>query len=278
MEYQIINGEVLSQEDAKIPTNDLGMLRGYAIFDYFRVLEGKPVFCDDHLSRLFHSLDVMDLELTYSMEELKEMIAELIAKNEASEAGFRILVTGGFAEDGYTPKSPNLFMMMHALPRYDPTVSEKGSKLLTSQFQRVMPSVKTTIYVQSIHFAKKMKKEGAIEVLYHWDGNITECSRSNIFFVDKDDTIITPKHGVLKGITRKHTLEIAKGKYKVEMRPVHMDEIPSMKEIFITSTTKAVMPIVQIDDMVIGDGKPGPVSLDLAKRFQKVLKNYLINA
>lgn len=259
-----------------IPTNDLGMLRGYGIFDYFRVLEGKPVFVEDHLNRLFHSLDVMDLELAYSKEELLDMIVELIDKNEAKRAGFRILVTGGFATDGYTPTEPNLYMMMHSLPSYDPSILENGAKLLSTAYQRVMPSVKTTIYVQSIHYAKKMKREGAVEVLYHWDGNITECSRSNIFFVDQNDTIITPKYGVLKGITRKNTLEVAKDRYQVDERSVHMDEIPDMKEVFITSSTKAVMPIIQIDDLVIGDGKPGAITLDLAERFQGVLENYLM--
>lgn len=272
MKYQFINGEIKLASEARIPTNDLGLLRGYAVFDYFRVLQGVPVFVEDHLDRLFHSLDVMDLELPRSREEIKQQIYELIEKNEMTEAGFRIVVSGGYAEDGFTPSTPNMYMMMHTLPTYSPSLDEKGAKLLTSAYQRDVPSVKTTIYVQSIHFAKKMKKENAIEVLYHWKGNITECSRSNIFFVDQNDNLITPKHGMLKGITRKRTIAVAESLgIPVQLRKVNMDEVPQMKEAFITSSTKEVTPIVQIDDLRIGDGRVGPMTKRIIRHFKEML-------
>jgi D-alanine transaminase/branched-chain amino acid aminotransferase len=277
MEYQIINGKILKQADALIPINDLGMLRGYGVFDYFRVLDGRPVFMAEHIERLFHSLDVLDIELDFERHHIKDMVLKLVEKNNVKDAGFRIVVTGGFAEDGYNPDDqPNLFMMMHSLPTYDPEDYEKGVKLISTAYLRDIPSVKTIIYVQVIHFAKKMKAEGAMEVLYHWKDNMTECSRSNIFFIDYKKRLVTPSHGMLKGITRLNTIKIAERMgMEVELRKVNMDEIDGMEEAFITSSTKGIMPVVQIDDTIIGDGVPGEITEQLMAAFAEEVEQYL---
>ena len=108
----------------------------------------------------------------------------MIRVNKAERAGFRVVVTGGFSEDGYSiPEKKNIYMMLHQLPPNDPKQYESGVKLLTSSYQRDIPSAKTTIYIQSMHLQPQIKKAGAFEVLYHWKGEITECSRCNIFFI-----------------------------------------------------------------------------------------------
>ena len=274
-DYQLINGDIFSKDKALIPLNDLGMLRSYSIFDFFRVIEGKPVFVEDHWDRLMHSADVMDLKLPWETGEIDAMCRALVAKNAAMDAGMRVLVTGGYAEDGYTPSTPNIYMMLHTLPTYPETYYTQGAKLISTAYMRDMPSVKTTIYIQSIHFKKKMQEEGAVEVLYQWQGNVAECSRSNVFFVDAAGTIITPKHGMLKGITRKQVIALAEQFYNVSQSPVQYAEIGTMKEAFITSTTKGVMPIQQIDDQIVGDGTVGPVTLELMGKFEAHVAQYL---
>lgn len=271
MKYQIINGEILKKENALIPTNDLGMLRAYGVFDFFRILKGKPVFLPDHIERLFRSMNIFDLELEFEKHHIKEMVLKLVEKNEMENAGFRIVVTGGFSENGYSPSDANFYMMMHHLPYYDPRCFGEGIKLITTPYLRDMPGVKTLIYIQSIHFAKKMKKEGALEVLYHWKGRISECSRSNIFFVDQNDRVITTKNALLKGITRRYTLKLAEEKFAIQKRKVILDELPHMKEAFITSSTKGIMPVSQIDGLVIGNGQPGPVTKELMADFQTLI-------
>ncbi|MDX1478916.1 MAG: aminotransferase class IV [Saprospiraceae bacterium] len=273
--YQLINGEIFPRDDARIPLNDLGLLRSYSIFDFFRVLEGKPLFIEDHIDRLWYSAEVMDLALPWDKGEIDGMCRALVAKNQAVDAGMRVVVTGGYAEDGYTPTRPNIYMMLHTLPQYDESLYSAGARVISTPYMRDMPSVKTTIYIQSIQYKKRMQEAGAVEVLYHWQGNLAECSRSNIFFVDADDTIITPKHGMLKGVTRKQVLELAHQEYVVDLRPVHLDELPDMHEAFITSTTKGVMPVRQIDDLVVGNGKAGPVTKDLMRRFEAWVQGYL---
>lgn len=275
MKYQVINGKIVSAEEALIPTNDLGMLRAYGAFDYFRVLENVPVFVEDHVDRLYHSLDVLDLEIKYSKEEICDLCQKLVDKNNVGEAGLRILVTGGYSEDGFTPTEPNLYIMMHSLPNVPEEHFEQGAKLLTSPYQRDVPSVKTIIYIQSVHFRKKMRAQNAVEVLYHWKGNITECSRSNIFFIDQEGTLVTPRHGMLRGITRKKVLELAEPLMPIAQRAVHMEELAQMRECFITSSTKGVMPIVSIDDTIIADGKPGVLTQGIRDQFLARVKAYI---
>ncbi len=274
--HQSINGQLLPKEQALIPLTDLGMLRAYAIFDFFRVLNGVPVFLEDHLDRLTRSANTMDLPLPFDRVAIRRMINELIEANHAKRAGFRLVITGGFSEDGFTPGKPNIYMMLHELPEYDPLDVVTGCKLITSAYVRDVPTVKTCIYVQSLLVNKDRQKAGAVEVLYHWKGSITECSRSNIFFVTPDGVLVTPKEGMLHGITRKQVLAIANDSgILIELREVHLEELPWFREAFLTSSTRGVLPIVQIADQIIGDGKPGEMTKMFYDVFEERVKEVI---
>ena len=104
---------------------------------------------------------------------------------------------------------------------------------------------------------------------------ITEGSRSNIFFVDQNDVIVTPADAILRGITRKHVMQSAQEKHTVVERTVNMDEISGMKEAFLTSSTKGVLPVIEIEGVVIGDGQVGKITSDLHHSFNKYISNYI---
>jgi len=275
--YIFINGEILQRDKALIPVYDLGLLRGLGIFDFFRVWDGISVFAEDHIQRLQHSLRVIDLNIDVSAQQWMEWFAQMIRINEADRAGFRVVVTGGYSEDGYTiPEQKNIYMMLHHLPPNDPAPYEQGVSLLTSSYQRDIPSAKTTIYIQSMHLQPQLKKAGAFEVLYHWKGEITECSRCNIFFIDREGVIHTPKNGMLKGITRKQVLAIAvENNIPLVERDVFLEELPNMAGAFLTATTKGVLPVVKIDDQQIGDGSVHPLVKQLQALYQKRVDEYL---
>jgi D-alanine transaminase/branched-chain amino acid aminotransferase len=274
--HQSINGQILPVESARIPLTDLGMLRAYAIFDFFRVLEGIPVFLEDHLDRLMRSASTMGMRLPWTREDIRTMILDLITANNAGKAGFRVVITGGFSEDGFTPDQPNIFMMLHALPEYDAQDYVRGCKLISSAYVRDVPTVKTCIYVHSLLENTRMREAGAMEVLYHSNGSITECSRSNVFFVTPEGALVTPKDGMLLGITRKQVLAIAADKgIPFEFRDVHLEELGSFSEVFLTSSTRGVLPIIQIDDLIIGDGHPGAVTTELHEAFEALVRNVL---
>ncbi len=272
-----INGEILPKEKALIPIWDLGLLRGLGIFDYFRVIEGMPVFVEDHMDRLLNSMAIMGLDSGVSREQWQSWITEMIKVNEAEIAGFRIVVTGGFSEDGYTiPEEKNIFMMVHDLGVTAPEQYEKGVSLLLTSYQRDIPYAKTTIYLQSMQSQPEVKKAGAFETLYHWNGVMTECSRCNIFFIDVEGVIHTPASEMLKGITRKQIIAIAEEQgMPLMIREIKTDEIQNMKGAFLTASTKGALPVVKIGSTIIGDGKVHPLAQKLQMLYQQKVVDYL---
>lgn len=278
--YLYINGEILPRDKALIPVYDLGLLRGLGIFDFFKVWESIPVFIEDHIERLENSLTIMDMQTGFTREDWMRLFYKMIATNEARQAGFRVVVTGGFSEDGYSiPEKKNIYLMLHHLSPTDPSQYENGINLITSAYQRESPSAKTTIYTQSMQIQPQMKKAGAYEVLYHWNGEITECSRCNIFFIDHEGMLHTPAKGMLKGITRKQVLAIAQEhSLPLTERTVFMKELKDMAGAFLTATTKGVLPVVRIDDQVIGHGQVHPIARHLHDLYTKRTEAYLEQA
>jgi D-alanine transaminase/branched-chain amino acid aminotransferase len=278
--YLYINGQIVEKDKAMIPVYDLGLLRGYGVFDFFRVWDGVAVFAEDHIERLQNSLRIMDLEVDYSTTDWADRFNEMIRVNKVDRAGYRIVVTGGYSEDGYSiPEQKNVYMMLHLLPPNDPKQFEEGVRVLTSDYRRDLPTAKTTIYIQSMYMQPQMKKAGAFEVLFHWNGDITECSRCNFFLIDKEGTLHTPSTGMLKGVTRKKVIEIAKeNNIPVVERSIHMKELPDMAGAFLTATTKGVLPIVKIDDQLISDGRPHPLCKFLQDKFQERVEHYVAAA
>ena len=278
--YLNINGEVLHRDKALIPVYDLGLLRGLGIFDFFRVTDGVPVFVENHIERMQQSMAMMNLKTPYTAADWIERINELIRKNGVESAGFRIVVTGGYSEDGFTlPAEGNVYMMMHYLPENDPAQYEHGISLLTSDYQRDKPRAKTTMYMQALYMQPVLKQAGAYEVLYHSDGLVRECSRCNIFFIDEDGVIHTPEQEMLKGITRKKVLEIAAEKgIAIRERALAMSELPGMAGAFLTATTKGVLPVAKIDDHIIGDGQVHELAKLLQQLYTEKSERYIASA
>ena len=157
--YIFINGEVVHKDKALIPVWDLGLLRGMGIFDFFRVWDGIPVFAEDHIVRLQQSLKIIGLNTSMRDDDWLRLFYEMIRVNEAERAGFRVVVTGGFSEDGYSiPEKKNIFLMLHHLPDNDPLQYQNGVSLITSSYQRDIPSAKTTIYIQSMQLQPELKR------------------------------------------------------------------------------------------------------------------------
>jgi len=130
-----------------------------------------------------------------------------------------------------------------------------------------MPEYKTIHYISAVAYQKARKAAGALEVLYVSKGNVLECATSN-FGIIKNGTVIMPKDGILHGVTRTVTLELARAaNYPVEERAVSLDELLAADEAFITSSFKDIVPVVRIDNATIANGKPGPITQDLMARF-----------
>jgi branched-chain amino acid aminotransferase len=253
--YSFLNHEFLPTEKTFIHVSDLAIQRGYGIFDFFKAVNGKVPFLDDYFDRFYSSADFMQLPVSLSREELKTVVHELLKKNGAIDAGIKMVLTGGYSPDGYEIATPNLIITQHPLAMPSPNLLERGVKIITHEFRREMPFVKSINYTTGVWLQQKVKAANAYDVLYHMQGEVSEFPRCNLFVVKADGSIVTPETHVLNGITRKNILSIA----NVNTARVMLEDVLMAREVFLTSTTKRAVPIVQVNDMRIGDGKPGPV-------------------
>ena len=261
--YTYLHNEIVPAEKAFLHVRDLAIQRGYGIFDFFKIQDGHPFFLNDYLHRFYNSANVMRLVVPQSPEELKSIIYQLIEKNNIAASGIKMILTGGYSEDGYQPATPNLIITQHPLSLPGKEQIEKGVKIITHDYVRDLPTAKTINYSMGIWLINKIKEQEAYDVLYHQNNMVSEFPRCNFFMVRKDDTVVTPKDRVLHGITRKNILKLASKRYKTEEGTITLDDIYQAKEAFLTSTTKRIVPIVQINNTIISDGKPGSVSLSL---------------
>ncbi|WP_018477649.1 aminotransferase class IV [Pontibacter roseus] len=256
-------GGVVPLDQAFLHISDLSIQRGYGVFDFVKVHGNTPLFLDDYLDRFLSSAQQMELQLPLSREELKHTIFLLVQKNGLEVSGLKMILTGGYSDDGFTPVAPNLLITQHPLTLPTQSKVENGIKIITHDYVREIPTAKTINYSMGIRLISQIKAKGAEEVLYHRQGIVSEFPRCNFFIVRQDNTVVTPAENVLPGVTRKRVLEIAGRRYRAEQAKVTLEDIAQAKEAFLTSTTKRVLPIVQVDDTIIGTGKPGDVSLAL---------------
>lgn len=267
--HTFINGNLTPASKAVLHVDDLSIVRGYGIFDYFKTVDNRPVFWEDNLDRFYHSADIMDLPVTYSREQLKEQITELMSLNNLPNSGIKLLLTGGYSPDGYTIASPNLIITQHALKR-DTEKEKHGIKLISYDYHRAFSNAKTIDYVMGIQAMKKAKASNADDVVYVQNGLVSESPRANIFLITKEGAVITPGEGVLAGITRKHIIENMKDSFHIEVREVSVEDMRNAKEAFITSTTKNITPVLSIDDITYGE-RPGPLTVKLQKAWEEIL-------
>ncbi len=263
-----VNGKWVHPDEATISINDIGLLRAYSVFESLRTYDRRPFHLREHLDRLYSSAELIELDIPWSREQIADVVREVIARNPYRHAAIRILVTGGVSEDGILPSGrPTLNVLITPLPERDMQRFARGYKLITTRLQRFAPEAKTTSYVAAVRALKEAERQGAKDALFvNEQGHVLESTRSN-FFIFKGDTLVTPREGVLIGITRNVVLELARGCFQVEERPILLEELAEADEAFVTASSKEIVPVVQIDDLVIGNGKPGARTTELEQRF-----------
>jgi branched-chain amino acid aminotransferase len=268
-----VDGQWAHPHEAQISLNDVAVLRGYSVFESLRTYDRRPFHLQEHLQRLFRSADLIDLAIPYTQEYITEVILATIERNAYQHASLRILVTGGESEDGVMPSGdPVLAVLITPLPERDMERFAHGYKVITTHLQREAPEAKTTSYVSAVRALKEAARHEASDALFvNEHGHVLEGTRSN-FFVFLDDTLVTPRAGILLGVTRNVVLELARGRFTIDERPILFEELPEVSEAFITSSSKEIVPVVQIDDLIIGDGKPGPRTTELEQRFIELVK------
>ena len=265
--YTYLNGRILPHEKAMVRVDDIAISRGFGIYEGIATYGGEPFEFPAHYRRFVRSAKLMGLRVPVSEKKLKDIILTLIEKNTFKHPLARVLLTGGTVLRGidFDPRHPTCIVTLEETPVLPPRICHSGAKVITHEFLRHIPEAKTVNYIEAVLLQPKLRKAKALEVIYTWKGKMLEASTSNMFIVRKG-VVITPKKGVLGGITRQVVLRLAKGAYTVEERDVSAKEMFSADEVFLTSSFKEIVPIAQIDGTRIG--KPGKITRDLMQRFR----------
>lgn len=274
--YCYLNGKIMSAAQARVSIYDIGLLRGFGIYEAMTTHNKKPFMLEDHLERFRRSAAFAGLKVPASDAEIKEAIAELIERNGYEETNVKFILTGGTAIGGieYDPDFPTFYILAEEFSALPEEYLTNGAKVMLYEHLRQFPCYKTTNYINAVMLQKRRKDEGALEILYHWQGNVLECATSN-FMIVKGGKVITAKENILQGITRKVTLDLArKAGIPVEEREVKLDELSTADEAFLTASFKEVVPVVRADDRKIGNGAVGPVSKRLVELFREFAKSY----
>jgi branched-chain amino acid aminotransferase len=277
MHYGYFNGTIAPTDQLAVGVTDLGLLRGYGLFDYFLTYNGRPFQWDWYWERFQNSATRMHLPLPIGKSEtyaiLMTLLERSIAAGAPADMAFRFVMTGGYAPDSISVERANLLILTEEIHPVPQIQYEQGIKVILDEYVREMAEVKSTDYKRVILMAQAIKSAGASDLLYQKGGEISELSRSN-FFIVKGDRLITPNRNILHGITRRTIIHLAQNDFKVQERPLMLSELYDAEEAFTTSSTKKVLPITQIGELTVGEGHVGPKSKFLLERFNELVKNW----
>jgi branched-subunit amino acid aminotransferase/4-amino-4-deoxychorismate lyase len=264
-----LNGAIVPLEQAAISPLDIGLLRGYAVFDLLRTAGGRPFLLAEHLRRLRSSAEVLDLKVPVDDDAIAAAIDELLALNDhGEESVVRLVVTGGVSPDGmaFDPEQPTFLILTHDFHEPPAELYATGGILLTEEHHREAPEAKTTNYLTMLRNKPRTAAVGALDVLYHVGGRVSEAASAS-FYIVRDGVIHAPADRVLWGTVGSLVLDRASDTRSVVREGFTLEDVASADEAFLTSTTRGVMPIVRVDDVAIGDGAVGPVTHELMAHY-----------
>jgi branched-chain amino acid aminotransferase len=257
--------------DIKLSPSDLGMLRGFTIFDVMVVESGRAFLWERHYDRLLASAQALGLVVPLAKEAYGAVLAELIARAPTQELVLRTVLSGGPSENGFAPEPgrETFYILTEERHRLPESVYLKGVKLITLPYERFLPQVKFANHTMSLWDMKRREREGAFDTLYISGARISEASQGNILMV-KDGVLVTPREEVLWGIVQGLVMEFAQAQgIPTKWRSITLKELLAADEVWLTGSSKGIVPVVNIDGHQIASGKPGPLSDQLAAAYQE---------
>jgi branched-chain amino acid aminotransferase len=276
-----VNGRLCGEQDAVVSVFDHGFLFGDGVYEVVRTYGRRPFLFDAHQRRLRESAARIALELPLSDAEFLERIQSAVDALPASgEAYVRLLVTRGVGEFPYDPAACRVpTVVVIARPHAGPSAEqyEAGVRLSIVDVMRnhpeaLNPRIKSNNLLNNALAMQQALGRGAAEALMrNYRGELVECSQSN-FFIVRGGRAETPplEAGLLAGVTRQFVFELGReSRVEVVERHLFEPDLAAADEAFLTSTTKEILPVVAVDDLTIGDGRPGPVTRTLIAAFHR---------
>ena len=261
-----LNGNFIPKEKAYISVMDRGFLFGDGVYEVFPVYNKNIIGLDAHLSRLQDGLDAINIENPYSKDDWENLIKKIITLNIKNVNQAIYLQISRGCDDNrkhtYGKLNPTIYIQSSLIGPREKNSLLKGKSAITREDIRWLKSnTKATSLLANTLYAQEAKENNAEEAILHRDGIITEASSSNVFIV-KDNCIYTPPKGrnILPGITRDITISLAKKlNIKVSETTFSKEQLMEADEVWITSSTREILPITSIDNNAINTGLSGPV-------------------
>ena len=278
-----IDGNFHDQAEAKISVFDHGLLYGDGVFEGIRFYNDRVFRLEEHIDRLWDSARAIALDIPMSKSELVAATLETIRQNDLHDGYVRLIVTRGVGSLGLSPdtcRRPSIIIIAATIALYPEELYQKGLTMVTCSTRRTPPAalsprVKSLNYLSNILGKLEAQNAGAGEgLMLNEQGYVSECTGDNIFIVKKGE-ISTPhlSSGILAGVTRAVVFELAE---KLSIRAVERElirhDIYTADECFLTGTAAEVIPAVQLDRRLIGNGQPGPITLQLIESFRELTR------
>lgn len=270
-----VNGKFSPIEDAVVSVEDRGFQLGDGIYEVLRTYRGRLHAVEEHMRRLFRSLDAIGLKHTFTAAALEGIINEAVKRAGFADSLVYFQITRGATKRAKVfPQDvpPTLVITVRQLELPTAAMRERGVAIMTAEdirWQRC--DIKTVCLLPNVLASQRAKIAGCFEALFvEKDGTVNECASANVFMV-ASGVVVTPplSSRILSGITREEVINLARrNNIPMEERRITLDELLAADEVFLTGTTTEVLPVVKVDDRSIGAGKPGPVTQRLHELFR----------
>jgi len=271
-----LNGDMLPIEEAKISVLDRGFLLGDGIYEVIPAYGGKLFRFQQHLDRLQSSLDAVRIPNPHNTDEWQAILQHLVDENGTDDQSVYLQVTRGVAakRDHTFPHdvSPTVFAMSNPIPPVSNDILEQGVSAITlDDIRWKRCDIKAITLLANVILKQEAYDAGAVEAILIKDGYALEGAASNLFIVQNNVIVTQPKGPqLLPGVTRDLVLELAaKHGLDYQERSIQEQELHSADEVWLTSSTKEILPVSQLNDSPVGDGNPGPVWKKISEMYRQ---------
>ncbi len=259
-----INGEYLPQSQACVSVLDRGFLFGDGVYEVIPVFAGKPLRLKEHLERLQRSMNRVSLKSPLMQQEWEGIFQALLEKNPGGDRSIYLQVTRGAAPQRDLSCSadivPTVFVMVNDIKPVDYAKLEKGIEAITvDDFRWKACDIKSVSLIANVMVRLHANEQNVMDAIMVRDGLVTEGTASNIFMVYQGVISTPPKSDcLLPGITRDLVMELALANgLKIEERDIKQEELETADEIWLTSSTREIAPVVKLDNRVVSNGVAG---------------------
>ncbi|MDL0419213.1 D-amino-acid transaminase [Caldibacillus thermoamylovorans] len=274
----IFNGHIVDREKAIIHIEDRGFQFGDGVYEVIRIYNGKPFTLKEHIDRLYASAQKIYMEIPYSKQEITDLIINLLEQENASTCNLYLQISRGVVPRNHViPETASPTLIGYLMPGTRPVDLMKtgGKAVITEDLRWHYCDIKSISLLGAVLAKKKATDAGCLEAILHRDGTITEGSSTNIWMVQNGKLFTHPANQfILNGITRQKVISLLDfNQLPYEETGFTVEQLQNADELFLTSTTMEIIPIVEVDGVKIGNGTPGDVTRKLQTLFEREIEH-----